>query len=313
MFSQPKKKPWEYSTNKNTLRVRARRARLTDYQREFEQAKASDSKAVTRAWKLEADTDTFKMASAKDQKIILQKVEREVMERRRYRGLDTETKVSRFMQRNNGPAIHSPPATIASPAPATDPAAEVPADATHNAVPFGPFLPYEDPPEFAHHDDEDEGQRFDSGISPSPSFHVDQTDGHSHLLPVPQTFRGYGGFDTLPLSSNAPVQRNLVAAPVVNADIQADLDTSRNQILHLKSQVDALTQDLVTARATITALEARMEMMDSRMTASHANWTGISRWKQIDDPIDLLPRRRYDKLAVYEFPSIANIGIFDGI
>ncbi|XXG98826.1 hypothetical protein Hte_005156 [Hypoxylon texense] len=52
----------EYSSNPNTMRVRARKARLTDYQRELEQSKAADSKAVTRAWKIRANEDTFKMA-----------------------------------------------------------------------------------------------------------------------------------------------------------------------------------------------------------------------------------------------------------
>lgn len=136
-----RKAPWEYSTNKNTVRSRVRKSRLTEYQREVEQAKASDSKAVSRAWKIRADTDTYKMATAKDKQMILEKVEREVMERRRHRGLDSDTKISRFMQRHNDPAmdsaVNSPSAALASPAAtdtATDPAPEIPMDVAQNAV-----------------------------------------------------------------------------------------------------------------------------------------------------------------------------------
>jgi hypothetical protein len=76
------KKPEEYSTNPNTVRARKRKAALSDYQREVEQAKASDAKAVTRAWKLRLLTDTYKMSSDGERKMILANVEAEVMDRR---------------------------------------------------------------------------------------------------------------------------------------------------------------------------------------------------------------------------------------
>jgi hypothetical protein len=76
------KRPEEYSKNPNTIRARKRKAGLSAYQRETEQAKASDTKAITRAWKLCVETDTYKMANAEERKTILESVENEVMERR---------------------------------------------------------------------------------------------------------------------------------------------------------------------------------------------------------------------------------------
>lgn len=76
------KRPEEYSTNPNTIRARRRKARLSPYSKEVEQAKASDSKAVTRAWKQHVETDTYKMSSEDERKSILENVEKEVMDRR---------------------------------------------------------------------------------------------------------------------------------------------------------------------------------------------------------------------------------------
>lgn len=76
------KKPEEYSKNPNTIRARARKARLDPYQREVEQGKAGDRKAVSRAWKIWIESEEYKAASPQGRKAILVKVEQDVMERR---------------------------------------------------------------------------------------------------------------------------------------------------------------------------------------------------------------------------------------
>jgi hypothetical protein len=76
------KQPDEYSKNPNTIRARARKARLDPYRRELEQGKAGDRKAINRAWKIRLESDEYKMASPDAQRAMLQGVERDVMERR---------------------------------------------------------------------------------------------------------------------------------------------------------------------------------------------------------------------------------------
>lgn len=76
------KKPEEYSKNPNTIRARARKARLDPYTREVEQAKASDSKAITRAWNLHTQSEQYRDATATVRKTMLSEVESEVMKRR---------------------------------------------------------------------------------------------------------------------------------------------------------------------------------------------------------------------------------------
>lgn len=76
------KKPEEYSKNPNTIRARARKARLDPYTREVEQAKASDSKAVTRAWNLHSQSEKYRNGTAAVRKAMLAEVEEEVMQRR---------------------------------------------------------------------------------------------------------------------------------------------------------------------------------------------------------------------------------------
>jgi hypothetical protein len=76
------KLPEEYSTNPNTIRARKRKARLSPFSKEVEQAKASDAKALTRAWKQRFETEEYKMASEEERKSILAICEEEVMDRR---------------------------------------------------------------------------------------------------------------------------------------------------------------------------------------------------------------------------------------
>ncbi|KAI1765648.1 hypothetical protein GGR53DRAFT_253566 [Hypoxylon sp. FL1150] len=270
-----KKEPWEYSTNKNTVRARVRKARLTDHQREVEQARASDYKAVTRALKLRAETDTYKMATADEQKMIREQVEKDVMNRRRYRGLDANTKLARFMHGLNGSAINSTAtspsivdsrsAALASPA-ATDLSVKAPTDVGQNAVSsFDPLVHYEVPPPFTRQHDQGDGQQLSYGPSPSPSYHVDQAEGINYHLPTSQMIRGYGDFGSLPVMNT--VHHGLTAGSVNTADTRPELEVSRDQIQHLTGQVDELSRDLMIARSTVTALETRMKNLETRILA----------------------------------------------
>ncbi|KAI1372531.1 hypothetical protein F4677DRAFT_463332 [Hypoxylon crocopeplum] len=107
MPGQPRKKLSEYSTNPNTIRARARKARLTEYQREVEQAKASDSKAITRAWKMVSNTNTYRDASNTQQGTLLEAAAHEVMDRRRRRAQDTNSKIRRFIEKQAGRAAQN--------------------------------------------------------------------------------------------------------------------------------------------------------------------------------------------------------------
>ncbi|KAI8631602.1 hypothetical protein F5Y19DRAFT_399759 [Xylariaceae sp. FL1651] len=95
---KPRKASGEYSTNPNTMRVRARNARLTPYQRGVEAAKANDLKAVSLAWKERIDTETYQMSSESRRKLILEEVEKKVMERRRQKKIDADSKIHALNQ-----------------------------------------------------------------------------------------------------------------------------------------------------------------------------------------------------------------------
>ncbi|KAI1137678.1 hypothetical protein F5Y05DRAFT_414236 [Hypoxylon sp. FL0543] len=100
----PRKEEWEYSKNKNTIRARQRKERLSPYQREVEQAKAADQKSITRSWKRSANTNTYKMATDEGRKMILENVKREVMDQRRKKGIDALSKEEMFMARQSAAA-----------------------------------------------------------------------------------------------------------------------------------------------------------------------------------------------------------------
>ncbi|KAI0424737.1 hypothetical protein F5Y09DRAFT_323595 [Xylaria sp. FL1042] len=89
-----RKAPEEYSTNPNTLRVRARNERLPPYRRAVERAKANDLKAVSAAWKWCTQTESFKEASPTRKREILEEEEKKIMERRRRSGIDADTKIA---------------------------------------------------------------------------------------------------------------------------------------------------------------------------------------------------------------------------
>ncbi|KAI3317393.1 hypothetical protein HD806DRAFT_372408 [Xylariaceae sp. AK1471] len=88
-----RKAPNQYSTNPNTIRVRQRNASLTPYRLAVERARSNDLKAVSTAWKERSNTETFQSASEVRKKKILEDVEKEVMDRRRRKKIDADSKI----------------------------------------------------------------------------------------------------------------------------------------------------------------------------------------------------------------------------
>lgn len=86
--------PRGYSTNPNTVRVRRRNANLSPYRRAVERARSNDQKAVAAAWKDRVTTETYKSASERRKAQILDEVQKEVMDRRRRKKIDAESKIS---------------------------------------------------------------------------------------------------------------------------------------------------------------------------------------------------------------------------
>ncbi|ETS81671.1 hypothetical protein PFICI_06673 [Pestalotiopsis fici W106-1] len=116
LLSTRRKKPEEYSTNPNTVRARARKAKLDPYTREMEQANASDTKAIARAWTIITNQQDYKDAPKEVREKMLQQAEKEVMERRRRRGLDKDSKIERFLKLNATDVVNDTPST-SSPVP----------------------------------------------------------------------------------------------------------------------------------------------------------------------------------------------------
>ncbi|KAK8070554.1 hypothetical protein PG997_010757 [Apiospora hydei] len=242
------KRPEEYSTNPNTIRARRRKARLSPYSKEVEQAKASDSKAVTRAWKQRVETDTYKMSSEDERKTILENVEKEVMDRRdrRQKGLDSETKIGRFMHRmhNNGhspldPAlqngIHTPPATM-------QPVAPMHAGASRYATP-GSAMPFVI--------SSVEGRAateapFPHPLGPPPPRHFHPSGLNVYHYPHEQEPSPYSNM------------HELAHEATNNANMAKQID-------NLEKLVKALSDDLAVAKSTIRAQEDRLEDMTNRM------------------------------------------------
>ncbi|KAI1350575.1 hypothetical protein F5Y01DRAFT_326002 [Xylaria sp. FL0043] len=92
--ARKRKAPEEYSTNPNTMRVRARNAKLSPYQLEVERARANDQKAVVSAWNYRTDNESFREAPEAERKKILDEIEMKVMERRRRKGIDASSKIA---------------------------------------------------------------------------------------------------------------------------------------------------------------------------------------------------------------------------
>ncbi|KAI1391744.1 uncharacterized protein F4822DRAFT_104431 [Hypoxylon trugodes] len=285
---KPRKNPSEYSTNPNTQRARIRKAGLSEYQRQLEQAKASDSKAVTRAWKIRAETNAFKVATKDQQEAVLESVEQEVLERRRQKGLDAGTKMSRFMEKvgssNNGNAVASPgSAPLASQSPVAS--ANVGTGISELVV-FGPhpgppatfesFLGYQETPIFSTRHNIGDGSGIDNyndrpgpipTIDRAESLQIREANIHNPFLPNRESHHGYMNPQQglIPVSNNIQFQQDLAAAGTTNAGLEADLNLNRDRIEDLKHQINVLNRDLAIAQSNIAALETRMGLMNSIM------------------------------------------------
>ncbi|KAI0204049.1 hypothetical protein F4808DRAFT_367283 [Astrocystis sublimbata] len=88
-----RKAPRAYSTNPNTMRVRQRNASLTPYQLAVERARGNDYKAVSTAWRERTNSESFQGSTPDVRRAILADVEKSVMERRRKKGIDANSKI----------------------------------------------------------------------------------------------------------------------------------------------------------------------------------------------------------------------------
>ncbi|KAI1809699.1 hypothetical protein GGS20DRAFT_570760 [Poronia punctata] len=94
-----KKPASEYSTNPNTMRVRQRNANLTPYRAAVERARSNDLKAVSAAWRNRSETESFRSADEETKKKMLAETEKEVMDRRRRRGIDADSRIRHLNSR----------------------------------------------------------------------------------------------------------------------------------------------------------------------------------------------------------------------
>ncbi|KAI1841441.1 hypothetical protein JX266_012370 [Neoarthrinium moseri] len=263
------KKPGEYSKNPNTIRARARKARLTPFRREIEQAKASDSKAITRAWKIRTETEAYKMASAGDRKAILEKVEHDVMQRRREKGYDAETKINRFLQQH-GSDIDS---SAAPSTPTMDSHFDqrinmgTPASQGYPMQPMAPMAPMQGVPLASQ-----AGSRF---ATPGSFFPHVMSSAESSRAGTPRGPPPYhqgqymygAGHD----GAEASARYQMEAAS--DAMSRAHLMT---KVKELEKTVKGLTDDLVLAKSTISAQEKRMADLHERMLLFDGTASGMS-------------------------------------
>ncbi|KAI0521672.1 hypothetical protein F5B22DRAFT_546376 [Xylaria bambusicola] len=96
--SRRAKAPHEYSTNPNTVRARRRLSNLPPYQLAVERARQNDTKAVQAPWKKLAESKSFQAASQTDKEKIMEEVKKEVMDRRRGKKQDAESKIAALNQ-----------------------------------------------------------------------------------------------------------------------------------------------------------------------------------------------------------------------
>ncbi|KAI2463910.1 hypothetical protein F4781DRAFT_440089 [Annulohypoxylon bovei var. microspora] len=263
MSSEKRKQPWEYSTNKGTIRVRRRRDTLPEEKLILESGKISDTKAITRVWRLRADTEEYKMASEEEKKRMLIADENMAMERRRSKGQDVDSKIARFLQRQNlaadGENTSVPNTATTSPDPLT-----------------GGGLNFED-----HQPSGGDTRSFGLGsfqtaaaASPSPSlsyiFEQDDTTDHGQMRPrTQQAYEDYGQEFT---SQNTRFTNQPTATDQTYAALNIELNSSQVQIRDLKNQVRALSNELNTTRANVTELERRVNQMQNIAIVPSDDW-----------------------------------------
>ncbi|KAH8198169.1 hypothetical protein TruAng_007650 [Truncatella angustata] len=269
------KRPEDYSKNPNTIRARARKARLDPFTREIEQAKASDSKAVTRAWKLRIKTDEYKDASPNVRKAMLEETESEVMERRKSRGYDADSKIDRFRRINGAAVSGSPPIAGApilmhpyggtmtpfpgymQPMAQMQPAPFTGQVGTQFATPgsyYGHVMPsIEDPRAVTKAPHSQQNLRDGTPLSAQSSF-----DQYPHS-PLEQ-------HDEVDAASDA----------VTKAGLQAEVKKLKFQNKMLDKAMIGLTNDLVLTKNTLRSQDLRMNQLEERMQIYHGTTSGLA-------------------------------------
>ncbi|KAI1127236.1 hypothetical protein F5Y10DRAFT_293039 [Nemania abortiva] len=199
-----RKAPHEYSTNPNTIRVRERNAKLTPYRLAVERAKSNDLKAVSTAWKERVNSETFQAASEPKKQKILEEVEKEVMDRRRRKGIDAESKIAALNQTidpgQNQPAPRS--GIIAS-------------NTTRS-------LPAMAPP----------------GYVPFPTQRI------AHLMEIPKNTPSPAAVPTTPVSSSTTRAEDNIAQPSTESLIKDDTTHSSPVSGHFNTEVGNAIEDL---------------------------------------------------------------------
>ncbi|KAI1407917.1 hypothetical protein F5Y13DRAFT_205594 [Hypoxylon sp. FL1857] len=236
----PRKKEWEYSTNKNTIRARQRKARLNPYQRETEQAKAADHKSVTRALKIHSNTDTFKMATDDERKMLLESIKQEVMEQRKKKGIDAESKERQFIARQKASinGLGSPPTPDSLASYPTMPSAGVgPAIAAPVPVPG-------------------------YGLVPFSNYQGSHMAINQHMYGNDVGTNGYGGYGSDVVVNTPSSQHNLLQQGTYenNPSDPAALD-QKPRIELLEEEVTKLKEQLATTKREVEELKASMQLM----------------------------------------------------
>ncbi|KAI0105344.1 hypothetical protein F4776DRAFT_675853 [Hypoxylon sp. NC0597] len=248
----PRKEQWEYSKNKNTVRARQRQAALSPYRREVEHAKAADLKSINRAWKIHANTNTYKAATEEEREMILEDVKREVMEKRVKKGIDARSKEQLFIARqqasNNGPS--GPLTTDALATLST--AASVSAGAGAGA-----------------------GTALSSGVAPFPAagygvgtlstYHVPSMNisqsTYLNGLDTTSEYSSAAAAATTHSSQSGAPQQTLAEETFDDYQLAPAALNDNLRVQALESEVAFLNQKLIAAEQKIDTLEARVEFM----------------------------------------------------
>lgn len=129
------KADWDYSQNPNTVRARARTARLSEYERKRENAKANDQKAIKRVQNVESNKQSFRDASEAEQALILERAKDTIMTTRREKGIDFASTMRRFEESQNQQQSQSP---TEAPSPSPNQGQSLGSPGAEDA-PFAPF------------------------------------------------------------------------------------------------------------------------------------------------------------------------------
>ncbi|RYP69302.1 hypothetical protein DL771_006177 [Monosporascus sp. 5C6A] len=266
----------DYSTNPNTVRARLRKARLDPFTRVKEQALAQDSKAVNRAIKIRSDTESFLMADPITRRAILEDVEKEVLERRRARGCDAASKIKQFQESaaantegaSSGGSVDGTDETdgatggVAVPdtSPATPGSLFGPATHLSGDIPGTPASMAAMGSSMA--------VMGSASFAPMPLPHLQSHpfshDGRASMIQEISFPDGYGNYNDANQSSTITqqLQRDIASNAISIANTQSQLTAVLSEFEGLKRHVQALTNDLVAAKSSIVAQDARLHRIE---------------------------------------------------